>query len=220
MDEHIWKPLVMTGMSFWPRQRPDLADRVADLAALGEDGKAVDSPDFDPVSGATACMGGAGAYGTPRGFFKFVHAVFKEDPVLLKAETYAELFSPQLNQACRKSFNQLLNVVGPWQGALNHNVVPSVDRDFALFGMQCAEDQEGYMRKGTTTWGGFPCIIWVSLVPRLAFVANGVQWMDRQAGIAGVAVSQMIPPMAPPIMGLHERFQREMYEEYAKAQKA
>jgi len=65
MREHIWTPLgIENDISFWPKQNPELASRLADLSTLSETGEppAFDAAGFDMLFGGTECLGGAGAF--------------------------------------------------------------------------------------------------------------------------------------------------------------
>jgi hypothetical protein len=38
------------------------------------------------------------------------------------------------------------------------------------------------------------------------------QYLDFKAGVCGTAFCQVLPPMSPSILALHEQFQRAMFE--------
>jgi CubicO group peptidase (beta-lactamase class C family) len=161
MRENIWKPLSMSDVTFWPNTRPELKDRMADISFLSPDGKAVDSQGFDVNYATEECLGGGGCFGSPEDYFKFIQALFQEDPVLLKPKSYRELFKGQLSEKCRKDFKHALQVDPAWVGYLNHNIPPMVDRDYSLAGMIVRDNQPGWMGENTITWGGLTCLVWV-----------------------------------------------------------
>jgi hypothetical protein len=42
------------------------------------------------------------------------------------------------------------------------------------------------------------------------------QYMDPKAGLCGVAFAQLLPPMFPGVLRLHEEFQKAMFQRYGK----
>ncbi|KAF4621519.1 hypothetical protein G7Y89_g14555 [Cudoniella acicularis] len=203
MKKHIWTPLGIKDLTFWPKTRKDMEDRMADISMLGPDGKKVfDVPPgvFDITYGATDCSGGAGAFGTPSAFFTLLQAVLRKDTKLLKPESYEELFRPQLNEQCRQALNDLILNDQVSRDFLSVNVPVTAKKNWSLAGLLVEEDQPGWVRKNTILWGGLPCLVW---------------FCDREAGLCGFAGSQVLPPMAPPIMKFHESFQRGIYDVYA-----
>jgi hypothetical protein len=46
-------------------------------------------------------------------------------------------------------------------------------------------------------------------------ISNGgiMKYLDFKLGVCGVAFCQIIPPMCPKILALHEQFQRAMFAE-------
>lgn len=43
------------------------------------------------------------------------------------------------------------------------------------------------------------------------------QYIDLKAGLCGVAFCQVLPPMAPGVLRLHEEFQKAMFQRHGKA---
>jgi hypothetical protein len=97
----------MKDMTFYPKQRPDLQDRMATMSTLNEQGEgpAVDVPGFDVTFAATDCLGWAGGYGSAEAYFAFLQAVLRREPKLLNDDSWTELFKPQLNNQCKKELN-------------------------------------------------------------------------------------------------------------------
>jgi CubicO group peptidase (beta-lactamase class C family) len=74
MSSHIWGPLGLADVTFWPRTKPYMAGRNAKMSTWNEDGKCVSlGENFDFNKGATDCLGGGGAFASARDFFK-IHA--------------------------------------------------------------------------------------------------------------------------------------------------
>lgn len=109
MKDKIWGPLGIKEIAFHPKKRPDMESRMATISTLNEQGEApaVDTPDFDILFGATDCLGDGGAFASPQDYFTFLHAVLRRDPkLLLKDASWDELFKSQLNDQCKKAFNE------------------------------------------------------------------------------------------------------------------
>lgn len=176
-----------------------MKSRMADISALGENGEppAVDAPTFDILFGGTECLGGGGGFGSAQGYYTFLSAVFRRDTRLLTADSYAELFRPQLDSRLEEALNEFLVLSPAHEQFIGLGIPRSIRKTWSLAGMVALDGQEGRFKKGTTFWGGVPSMIW---------------FMDHEAGIFGTAFCQMLPPMHPAIMALHEEFQRGLFE--------
>jgi CubicO group peptidase (beta-lactamase class C family) len=164
MKEKIWEPLGIKDITFYPKQRPDMEDRMATISTLNEQGEgpAVDSSDFDILFGATDCLGGAGGWGSPEDYFKFLQAVLRRDPSLLNDASWNELFKPQLDEQCKKGLNDYSNASPMHAQFLSPGIPTEISKQWSFAGLICETGQEGRMNDGTITWGGVPSIIWVS----------------------------------------------------------
>ncbi|KAM3075997.1 hypothetical protein ACMFMG_006490 [Clarireedia jacksonii] len=197
MKKNIWDPLGINDISFWPRANKDMKDRMADLSVIGPHGNAVDCPEFDLIFGSKDCLGGGGAFGSAGGYMTILEAVLREDDRLLRRESWTEFWKPQLNEKCKEAFNKLCLESEEMNNFLSINMPKETKKNFCLGGMLVEDELEGWVNRGTVLWGGVPCVIW---------------FIDRKAGLCGLAASQMLPPMAPPIMRLHKGFQRGVYK--------
>jgi CubicO group peptidase (beta-lactamase class C family) len=200
MREHIWKPLGIEGdVSFFPKKNPDMHQRMADLSTLDEKGEppAVDAADFDILFGGTDCLGGGGIFSTPKAYYTFLSAVLRRDERLLTPGSYDELFRPQLDEKAEQAFNDYL-VSSPVHTQFFALGIPhSVRKTWTFAGMLCLDKQEGRFEEGTVFWAGVPNCVW---------------FMDQKAGVCGTAVCQLLPPLHPPIVALHDQFQRRVLE--------
>lgn len=199
MRTNIWAPLgIERDVSFHPKTMSGMDGRVATLTSLSDnfEGPAKDEPNFDALFASDDCFGGGGAYATTRAYYTFLSAVFRRDSRLLTPESYIELFRPQLDERGEKAMNDYINSTPTYKQYLGFSVPPTVRKNYCLAGMSCAAaGQDGSFDKGTTMWGGFACCKW---------------FMDHDAGVCGVALCQVLPAMSPPIMALHDKFQREI----------
>jgi CubicO group peptidase (beta-lactamase class C family) len=203
MKEKIWEPLGIKDITFYPKQRPDMQDRMATISTLNEQGEgpAVDSSDFDILFGATDCLGGAGGFGSAEDYFKFLHAVLRRDSKLLNDASWDELFKPQLDEQCKKGMNEYMSASPLHTQMVGLGVPTEISKQWSFAGMICETGQEGRMSDGATAWGGVPSMTW---------------YLDFKAGVCGAAFVQIIPPMSPSIMALHEQFQRAMFAKVSK----
>lgn len=168
---------------------------MADISTLNEAGEppAADAPTFDILFGGTECLGGGGGFGSAQGYYTFLSAVFRRDSRLLTPESYTELFRPQLDSKLEEAFNQYLVLSPMHEQFVGMGIPKSIRKSWSFAGMVALDGQEGRFKPGATFWGGLPCMMW---------------FMDHEAGICGTAFCQMLPPMHPKIMSLHEEFQR------------
>ncbi|KAK4109361.1 beta-lactamase/transpeptidase-like protein [Canariomyces notabilis] len=196
MRRHMWTPLgIENDTSFWPKTNPAMKGRLADLSTLNEKGEppAVDDPTWDMLRGGTECLGGAGVFTSAQAYYTFLSAVFRRDPRLLKEESYTELFRPQLDSTAEQALNEYLALSPAHTQFLALGIPHTVRKTWCLAGLLCLDGQEGRFKKGTTFWAGVPSTVW---------------FMDHEAGICGTALCQILPPMLPAVIKLHEEFQR------------
>jgi CubicO group peptidase (beta-lactamase class C family) len=199
MKERIWSPLGIEDMTFYPQEKPDMESRMATMSTLNEkgEGPVTDISSFDIRFGATACLGGAGAFGSAEGYFAFLQAVLKRDAKLLNDASWTELFKPQLNERCKKELNDYLKSSPERTQWVGLCLPTDIEKQWSFAGMVVEQGQEGRMNEGTIFWGGMPSMTW---------------YLDFKAGVCGVAFCQVMPPMSPSILHLHEQFQRAIYQ--------
>ncbi|KAF2864802.1 beta-lactamase/transpeptidase-like protein [Massariosphaeria phaeospora] len=204
MREKIFEPLGISDITFYPT--PEMQQRAATLSTLSATGAgpAVDAPDFDMLFGATECLGGGGAFGSAAGYFTFLQAVLRRDPKLLTPESYDELFKPQLDQQCKKAFNEYIRSSPAHTQYIGMGLPTDIERTWSLAGMLCEQGQEGGVVEGTYMWGGVPSMTW---------------FMNPKAGLCGVAFCQILPPMLPAVLRLHDGFRNAMFERHDKVNK-
>ncbi|KAI4912768.1 hypothetical protein J4E90_006174 [Alternaria incomplexa] len=202
MKEKIWDPLGITDISFFPKERSDIKDRVANISTLNEQGEgpATDAGGFDVFVDATDCLGGVGAFASAEAYFIFLQSVLKRDSRLLNDDSWDELFKPQLDERCKEELNDYLKSSPLHTQLLGMGLPADIEKQWSFAGMIAEQGQEGRMNARTVCWGGVPSLTW---------------YLDFEAGVCGVAFCQVIPPMSPRILKLHELFQRAIYEKVA-----
>lgn len=200
MRARIWEPLgIAEDTSFYPKTKEGMEDRMADISTLNDKGEppAVHVPDFDILFGGTDCLGGAGVFTTTKAYGIFLSAVICRDAKLLKLTSFEELFRPQLDEQQEKALNDYVDQSPVHTQLLATRIPPSIRKTWCFAGLVAKEGQEGRFGSRTIFWGGVPSAQW---------------FIDHDTGIYGVALCQIIPPMHPKVLELHERFQREVYK--------
>ncbi|KAI1759128.1 beta-lactamase/transpeptidase-like protein [Hypoxylon sp. FL1150] len=199
MRERIWTPLgVDNDTSFWPKTKESMRDRIADLTMSDGNGALFDASAVDLMFGATDCIGGGGVYASPTAFYTFLSAVLRRDPKLLSSSSYTELFHPQLDERCEQRLNDYIALSPLHTDYLGLRIPHSVRKSWSFAGLVAKDRLEGRFERGTTLWAGAATTLW---------------FIDHEAGICGTAFCQILPPMHPPVVALHEQFQRGVFEE-------
>lgn len=200
MRNRIWGPLgIDKDVSFWPKTKENMRDRMADISTLDKDGNppAVDAPDFDIMFGATDCIGGGGVHASIKAYYTFLSAILRRDSKLLSTSSYTELFRPQLNEKCEQALNEYIALSPAHTNFLGLQIPASVRKTWSFAGLIAKEGQAGRFNEGTAFWAGVPNTMW---------------YIDNKAGICGTAFCQLLPPLHPPVVALHEQFQRGVFE--------
>lgn len=201
MRERIWRLLGIPDqdVGFLPVKDESLGKRMATLSSLDEQGNgpAFDLPGFDLLFGGEECLGGGGGYCTAEGYYTFLSAVLRQDERLLKKmESWEELFKPQLDEKLEGKLTEYLTLSEMHENFLGFRIPRDVRKNWSFAGLVVVDGQEGRFGKETVVWGGVPSCAW---------------WIDREMGACGVSVCQVLPPMCPSVMKLHEDFQRGIY---------
>lgn len=203
MRARIWIPLgIDNDTSFWPKTKENMKDRTADLSTLvnGEP-PAIDLSSFDLMNGATDCIGGGGLFASIKAFYTFLSAVARRSPKLLSSASYTELFRPQLDERCEQSLNDYIAQSPMHTNFLGLRIPSSIRKTWSFAGLIAKDRQEGRFERGTVMWAGATTTVW---------------FIDHEAGICGTAFCQLLPPLHPPVLALHERFQRAVFEKAKK----
>lgn len=177
MVKNIWEPLGITRMTFFPRDRPDVLERLAPMSerANPEDPAVKyvgDHPTLDPYLEAKDCQGGGGIFTSAAEYFKILRVVLSmteastadgkaAPPVrLLQPSTMRDFFSPQLGEGSHAALKFVVDLP-----IFNQTVGGSlgIRVDWGLGGLLYLEDLPDWRRKGTMIWGGTPNLSWVSI---------------------------------------------------------
>ncbi|MCJ1243878.1 hypothetical protein MMC30_001075 [Trapelia coarctata] len=120
---------------------------------------------FDLTNGSVDCLGGGGLFGTARDFMHVLQAVLGEDDRLLKKESYAILFSPQLSDASTEALAKLLRESNYHNQELAWAVPLDGRKSWSVGGLVSLDAYSGWMGNGTWLWSGLPNLRWVSWCP-------------------------------------------------------
>ncbi|KAI0169814.1 beta-lactamase family protein [Hypoxylon sp. FL1284] len=202
MREHIWAPLGADSSTFFPDTRPDVAARRVPMAfreARDPDGPAQERPGAPTVTtGLTRPFGGHGLFASMRDYFSILHSLLVDDGRLLRPETAALAFRPQLPTP--ESRERLREFMDTPTMRLLFPSPPDVERDYGLGGLVIVGDEHEYWRPGALMWGGGASLNW---------------FIDREAGVCGVFGAQVQPSDAR-MRKLIDAFQENVYRKAGK----
>jgi CubicO group peptidase (beta-lactamase class C family) len=136
-------------------------------------------------------MGGGGLYSTAGDYLRFLRGVLGQGAPLLPPELMRLFTTSQTSE--------------PRPGALA-SVAPHLANDFDAFPGQPTGWSLGFLvnlepgpagrSAGSLAWAG---------------LSNCYYWADRERGVAGVMLAQLLPFADPGALGLFERFERAVY---------
>ncbi|ELQ36652.1 beta-lactamase family protein [Pyricularia oryzae] len=209
----VWAPLgVQEGEmpSYFPKTSSSSSSSSSDMnnvatSARGPNGKMVGVPDMPAPPAPEAAFGGEGMRGTMDTFVRLLRSLTLDDGVLLRPETAALLFEPQLRGRWDASKTALRDLLAgaDW---LSGVAPPQGDEyDWGLGGLLVDGDSHAYRRPGCLMWSG---------------MFNSSWFIDRKAGVYGVFGTQCLPPGDSPIRNLTEAFQEEVYRRANKLNKS
>lgn len=196
MRENIFVPLGVNTLTFWPYANPELAGRVPQLMTRNAEGKLVEMKGTFINTTSTDCFGGHGAYGVMRDYLEVQRSLLADDQRLLKKETVAMLFQPQLTAEAKASLNYYIkkHPLGEFMvGEYN----PDVELDWGLGGIIFLQDDVGKRKRGTLNWGGMANCFWI---------------IDREADLAYTFGTQVLPPGDVPAKQMISAFELGLYE--------
>ncbi|KZP08067.1 beta-lactamase/transpeptidase-like protein [Athelia psychrophila] len=197
VQDNICGPLGMHDTTFHLERVAGVAQRLAGMSVrAGENGRLAHMPGHLMHDPAAYGSGGGGLYASAPDFLKVLTSIMRDDGKLLRSESVADMFVPQLSPASKDA----------WMGKLQVDVVNRImtggmkvgtDLSWGLGGMCSLADTEGKRKKGSLAWGGYPNLFW---------------WIDREGGMAGLYASQVIPAGDPQSTALFAEFEAGVYQ--------
>ena len=188
MKRHIFEPLGMTETGF--HVEPQKWGRLVMNYAREADGRLKEAPFGAPKARAFE-SGGGGLLGTAQDYTKFVQMLLNGGGEVLQRETVEEMGR---NQVGRLAAGRLKTSMP--QYSLDADFHPGHDDGWGL-GLLINETAYEHGRSaGSLGWAG---------------VANTFFWVDRQKGIAGVLLMQVLPFFDGPCIAALRAFERAVY---------
>ena len=165
MSTNIWGKLGITDITFWPKSKAGMAERMAGMSVRDRRTGALthEMESIESTAGAKDCFGGQGAYASMPSFMKILQSLLRDDEVLLKRETVKVMFEPQLTEESREA----MRVLWEDQASARYFVgefEPQVRKDWGLGGLLVRDGTEGWRRRNTLVWSGLPNLFWVSVI--------------------------------------------------------
>lgn len=163
MQKHIWTPLGIKDITFYPEKRADMKDRrpAQTMRDPAGNGTVVHYGGPTINHGTEACLGGQGAYASMPEYLKVLHSILRDDGKILKPETVKTMFEPQLTRESKASLDKIRKMPEHWS-AIVGRFPDEVDLDWGLGGILTMTDDAGWRNKGTMAWSGLPNLFWVS----------------------------------------------------------
>jgi CubicO group peptidase (beta-lactamase class C family) len=153
----------MTHTTFRPNENQHVQHHLVGRHLRTPDGTlAEDVPEIGPFppKQSTDDYGGGGLYSSAEDYIKILRSLLLDDGVLLKPETVAELFRPQLQDT---TYIQAIMDVPQAAAFLAPSYGAGHKWNYALGGAVATEGIEGRMDVGAMQWAGMPNSYWVSL---------------------------------------------------------
>lgn len=154
--QNILAPLGVANFSFFPKSMPSLMSRMTDMTTregginkfgttANPEGKVAHTDEVFWKQ-PRECSGGGGGYGSPLEYHKILQSILVDDEKLLRKDTVAAMFKPQLSSPSREQLMALLEI--PEVNATFGGYPPGAKVDFGLGGLLLLEDVAG-RKKGT-----------------------------------------------------------------------
>lgn len=193
MAENLFGPLGMRDTAF--RIRLDMQDRLAKIHSRDDQGAWV-AGDLVIEQNPENEMGGGGLYGTMPDYVRFIRMILNDGQAeggrVLKAET--------VQQMCRNAMGDLrVSMLSTQAPALSNDAefFPGVPKSWGLtFQINEAAVPTG-RPAGQLMWAG---------------LANSYYWIDRQNGLGGAFMSQVLPFADNKALPLYFEFESSVYD--------
>ncbi|OJJ77445.1 hypothetical protein ASPBRDRAFT_50325 [Aspergillus brasiliensis CBS 101740] len=196
MQRHIWEPLGIERMSFWPASISGGNRKVRISVRDEASGRFTVLKQLFLTEGVTDCFGGQGIYASVEEFLKVLHSILSDDGKLLMSKSIAMMFQSHLLPASRESLQQHVKKSDPessFIGIFDNNRL----YDWGLGGMLTVENEPSGRQKNTLFWSGKPNLFW---------------FIDRESDLCGVLGTQFLPPGDRKVARMIEIFQKKIYE--------
>ncbi|KAI1927724.1 hypothetical protein LOY89_004147 [Ophidiomyces ophidiicola] len=201
MKCNIWGPLGIEDATFFLEQNDLLKDRLVgmtlrDPTAPEYQGKVVPYSGPPVLGEATEELGGHGAFTSIPSYLKVLTSILRNDEKLLRKETVALMFKPQLSQESQMALQKVFS--SSETARLYIADLPDTVRyDWGFGGALSLDNVEWGRRQGTMVWSGLPNLFW---------------FIDPEAGLCGVYGGQVMMNGDPQTKKMISLFERTMYQ--------
>ncbi|KAM0335017.1 hypothetical protein ACHAQA_000051 [Verticillium albo-atrum] len=193
LQSQVLDPLKMRDTGFWPEKLPGAQQRAVAWSARGNDKTTLNpGPKVTPASHEVE-SGGAGLYSTAEDYSLFLQGLLSG--ALVSEATIGDMFTPQLDA---RQAGMLNAIAGYFHDMFAPEFPVDMKLNHGLGGIMNMLDVEGKRRKGSLMWSG---------------MCNGHWWIDRETGIAGVLVVNVLPHGDPVVIKLYDELERAVYSE-------
>ncbi len=147
-------------VTFFPTREPAVEARLWSSLPVrdAETGKMVHGP--APPAAASECYGGSGGYADVTVYINLLGSLLADDGRLLRPETAALLFQPQLGPAAKKML--LVETEARNSGWIVGSIPDTGEYDWSLAGLLVDGDSHPLRKRGAALWGGMFNLAWVS----------------------------------------------------------
>ncbi|KAF5873049.1 putative beta-lactamase family protein [Botrytis fragariae] len=149
------------------------------------------------------CWGGQGLAGSASSYLKILTSLLSDDEILLKKSTTTEIFKPQISEEAVEGIRASFVCADFFQRMFSSQI-PERELIHGLGGLFIEEDIGGGKKKGTLTWSGMPNLLWS---------------IDKEAGLACLYASNVLPFGDPKSHEMQQMFEKEMYKKFGEFQK-
>ncbi|KAH8652006.1 beta-lactamase [Ilyonectria robusta] len=200
-QKNIMARLDIKDITFWVDKHPELKDRLASLSIRDQSstevsaGKAIHYKGPNMMMAVQEEFGGQGLYASMSSYLKILKSILVNDEQLLKKETTAIMFEPQLTAESREAL-QAVYQNQPSTGPCSiGSFRPDIQYNWGLGGLLSMEDGD-WRKKGCMNWSGMPNLLW---------------FIDREAGLCGVYGGQLMPAGDVKVKEMINLFEKTMY---------
>ncbi|KAF6819911.1 beta-lactamase family protein [Colletotrichum sojae] len=191
MRENIFEPLGLKSFTF---KTENVRDTLWPLSARDPaTGTVVPYTGKHLNDGAESPLGGQGLHGRMDEYIHILHSFLVDDGKLLKPETTAEMFKPQLSQPSKQRLLHLME--DPSWGAVG-DFPNTHEYDWGFGGLLIDGDKHPDRKDRTLIWSGAANIFW---------------WIDRESGLCGLFGTQIMPAGEAVTKKYIKAFEDEMY---------
>ncbi|PVH70028.1 beta-lactamase [Cadophora sp. DSE1049] len=195
--ENIWKPLGLKHTTFEVSSNKILLDNLVGVTLRKADGSLIPGVHVPRDIAAEINAGGAGLYGTASDFVRLVAEIVNDGGILLKPETVQEMFRPQFDDD-----RYLLDALHKSVAGIGLNISPNftdpkMKIQHGLSFLINMEPMATGRPAGAGQYGG---------------AANTFWWADRNTGVAGVVMTQIMPYGDPKVMEVYRRLEECIYQ--------